>query len=826
CVEPARNRATRARSVCPWRPQPGTEFFVSRLRSHLNSPSGCQHLGLRRNSMKYAHQTSSPVRNLPPGYARGVVLKKVCLMALLAGAGFILIGHWAWRAVSAADPILNISTVAGSSAVSGLVADLQSARGIVSTADGLIIYVADTANHVVRKVDINAATVTVFAGSAGSAGFSGDNGAATAAKLSSPSDVALDSLGNLYIADTGNNRIRRVATNGQISTLAGTGDAGAADGAIAIATFSQPRGLGIDSANNIYVADTGNNRVRKITGSTVQTIVNTDSSPGNEGDGQVATSAQLNAPADVAVDSVNNKIYVADSGNNRVRVVSGGNINAFAGGTIDGVSGAPTDIRLVNPTGIAVEGSFVYIADTGNNRVRVVNTTTNTLDTLAGSGMQGYDGDGSAAGPTARSLNLPYGVAVASGGATIYLMDSGNRRLRKVMAGNLTTLVSDGSSGFDGDAGPATSARLSAPRGVAVDGQGNFYIADTANHVIRKVNKSDGKINTIAGTPGNPSASATDLNGDGAAATSATLNSPTAVVVDSGGNIYISDTGNNRIRRIDLNNNIDTVVGLRDGNAIGGVTLNNPHELSVDGSGNIYIADTDNNRIRRLLTNGTVSNIAGTGAAGKTGDGGLATLAALNHPQGVAASADGETVYIADTGNNRIRKLTFSSPNYIISSVAPTGINTNPGFQGDGFSPISARLNSPTSVALDASGNYYVMDRGNNRVRKVSINGTPGNTGDDIINTIIGSGVVGFSGDGGPAPSAAINFPYQIAVNADGVYVADTGNNRIRRATAPPNSGPTLALNCGGNACAGTLAVAEGQNLSLTLQGTDPDAGQ
>ena len=770
--------------------------------------------------MKYPRQAFTPGRPFCAGFFRRVSLKNAGVMTILTLTGCALIAHWAWRSASAST-VTTISTVAGSSVNTGLVANFQNARGITSNSNGTVIFVADTANHVIRKVDTVAATVTIYAGTAGSSGLSGDGAAATAAQLSSPSDVVLDSLGNLYIADTGNNRIRKVATNGTISTLSG-GALGASDGPIATATFNQPRGLGIDSANNIYVADTDNNRIRKISVSVVQTIVNSGGSPGFDGDNPApATGAQISGPADVAVDSANN-IYIADSGNNRVRVVTSGTINAFAGGgAIDGASGTPpTDIKLLNPTSVTVEGTFVYIADNGNSRVRVVNTVTNTLDTLAGNGTQGFDGDGPAG---TRALTLPYGVAVASGGGTIYIMDTGNRRLRKVTGGNLTTVVSDGSSGFAGDGGAATSAQLNTPRGVAVDSQGNFYIADTFNHVIRKVNKSDGKINTIAGT-GTASVNAQDPNGDGGAAASATLNNPGALAVDSGGNVYIADTGNNRIRRVDPNGTIDTVVGSRNGTDIGGVKLNNPQGLAVDLSNNVLIADTDNNRIR-LLANGTVTLLAGTGAAGLSGDNSPnpATAATLRRPQGVGVAPNGD-IYIADTGNNHIRKLTLSNGIYKITSVAPVGVNIQPCTSaqsncGDGSIPTGAKFNSPTAVVVDASGDYYIADRGNNRIRKVSVNGTLNDPLDDIINTVIGTGVSGFSGDGGLASQATINFPYGIAIGTDGVYIADTLNNRIRLAVAPPNTAPTLPT-------PGNKTIAEGQPLTLTLQGTDPDAGQ
>jgi sugar lactone lactonase YvrE len=745
-------------------------------------------------------------------------LSRTHWFALGALAATLIVGLAAWRAVSANSP-LTVNTVVGSSAASGV--DWQSARGIAL--QGTLIYVADTGNQVVRQVNTATTppTVTIVAGTLGQAAanpadLNGDGGPATAGLLNNPSDVAVDGAGNLYIADTGNHRIRKVeAIGGQItpasliSTVAGNGQTGGQDGPALGPALSSPRGLWADAGGNLYIADTGNHRIRRIIGSTIQTIAG-NGTQGSDGDGAPALNGFLNAPLDVAVDASGN-VYLADTGNHRVRVVNtSGVINAFAGngtaGSNGDANGTPTSVMLHTPSGVAVDGAGrVYIADTGNHRIRMVSS--GTLSTLVGNSLQGYDGEGPIA--TARSLNLPIGVAANSGGSEIFFMDSGNRRLRKISGLGpigLSTIVGDGSDGYSGDSGLATAAKLRVPQGVALDAAGNIYIADTSNHVIRKVTVSNGQITTIAGT-GTASVSATDTNGDTGPATSATLNQPTAVVVDASGNVYIADTGNHRVRKIDLAGNITTVAGLVVINGTPttiGAALNGPRGLADDG-GAIYIADTGNHVIRLLGLGGTVTTVAGSGLPGSQGDNGAATSARLNQPSGVAVNDEG-VLYIADTGNHRIRKVDGG----VITTIVSQGL-VRVGFEGDGGSATLARLNSPSALALDAAGNLYITDKGNNRIRKVTAS-------DGKINTIIGNGTVGFSGDGGFATSAAFNFLSSVAAGAAGVYVADTGNNRIRLAVAPPNTAPVLTS-------PGNQAVNEGAALNFTLSASDT-AGQ
>jgi sugar lactone lactonase YvrE len=337
-------------------------------------------------------------------------------------------------------------------------------------------------------------TITTVAGTAGNAGYAGDAAAATSAKLDNPRKIALDSSGNLYIADTVNNAIRKVtASTGIITTVAGIG------------------------------------------------------TPGNSGDNGVATKAALNSPNGVAVDSSGN-IYIADTGNNVIREVSAssGVIERVAGKGTSGYSGDEgyaTSATLNSPNGVALDSSGdIYIADTNNDVIRKVTASNDIITTVAGSGSAGYSGDKGAA--TSAKLTIPDSVAVDSSG-NIYIADTGNNVIREVSAssGDITTIAGDGTSGYSGDNGAATSAKLSIPNGVAVDSSGNTYVADTGNNVIREIVASSSEIKTVAGT------GASGYSGDNGKSTSAKLNSPYGVALDSSGDIYIADTGNDIIRK-------------------------------------------------------------------------------------------------------------------------------------------------------------------------------------------------------------------------------------------------------------------------------------
>jgi uncharacterized protein (TIGR03437 family) len=657
-----------------------------------------------------------------------------------------------------------IDTVAGTnwvfptSSVPALSAPLGATTGVAVDAQGNV-YAADGGNNIVVRISPDG-VLTVVAGN-GNGGFSGDGGPATSASLSYPSGVAVDSAGNLYIADAYNSRIRKVS-GGTITTVAGNGIFGfSGDGGPATsASLDFQDGVAVDSAGNLYIVDGNNNRIRKVSGGTITTVAG-NGNQGFSGDGGPATSASLNDLRGLAVDSAGN-LYIADTGNNRIRKVSGGRITTAAGngnGNFSGDGGPAASASLTHPFGVTVDSAGnLYIADTYNGRIRKVSG--GTITTVAGNGSFGFYGDGGPAtsaslylayavavdstgnlyiadgvisgrirkvsggtittiggngayrfsgdgGPaTGASLNGPGGVAVDSTG-NLYIADSANNRIRKVSGGKVTTVAGNGAYGFSGDGGPATSASVAEPLGVAVDSAGNLYIADFLNSRIRKL--SGGTIATVAGN-GNQG-----FSGDGGPATGASLNGPSGVAVDSAGNLYIADYYNNRVRKVS-GGTITTVAGngnqgfSGDGGPAASASLNFPGGVTVDSAGNLYIADVNNNRIRKV-SGGTITTVAGNGTLGFSGDGGAAISAALFGPWGVAVDAAGN-LYIADSTNLRVRAVSGGT----ITTVAGNGVAD---FSGDGGPGTSASLKFPDGVAADSVGNVYIADRDNNRIREV-----------------------------------------------------------------------------------------------------------
>jgi trimeric autotransporter adhesin len=552
-----------------------------------------------------------------------------------------------------------ITTVAGTdySFPSGSLAAVNAPLGVltgvaVDTAGN--VYVADPLNSLVLRISVDG-TLNAVAGN-GIKGFSGEGGPATSASLNYPIGVAVDSAGNLYIADSDNYRIRRVS-GGTITTVAGNGTRGfSGDGGPATAaSLNMVFGLAVDSADNLYIADTDNFRVRKVSGGIITTVAGNGSS-GFSGDGGPATSAWLEGPEGVAVDLTGN-LYIADPSNQRVRKVSNGIITTAAGNGNPGFSGdggPATGASLSDPVGVSVDAAGnLYIADTRNGRIREMSygtsttgtsttgtsttgtsttgtSTTGTITTVAGNGNAALSGDGGPA--TSASLNLPQAVAVDSAG-NAYIADSDNYRLRKVSGGTIATIAGNGNYRSSGDGGPATSASLFSPNAVAVDSAVNLYISDYDNQRIRKVFYGTITTATISTLAGN---GIRGFSGNGGPATSASLNFPGGVAVDSAGNVYIADTINQRIRKVS-NGIITTVAGngtrafSGDGGPATSASLNYPNGMAVDSAGNLYIADYSNSRIRKVSA-GTITTVAGNGAFGFSGDGGPATSASFNLP--------------------------------------------------------------------------------------------------------------------------------------------------------------------------------------------------
>jgi photosystem II stability/assembly factor-like uncharacterized protein/sugar lactone lactonase YvrE len=344
-------------------------------------------------------------------------------------------------------------------------------------------------------------------------------------------------------------------------------------------------------------------------------------------------------------------------------------------------------------------------------------------------------------------------------------------------------------SGEDlGDGGPAVNARLGYPSGLAIEANGTLFIADTVNNRIRRVSPQTGMITTVAGR-GPTGIEKAAFSGDGGPATSARLDAPTGVVLDSDGNLVIAHAFTSRIRRVaSRTGTITTIAGMGvpgfsgDGGPAVRAQLNQPSALAVDARGSLFICDTQNHRIRKVdMSTGIVTTVAGTGVAGFSGDGGPAVKAQLNYPGGLAVDARGN-LFVSDTWNHRVRRIDASTG--IVTTVAGTGVA---GFSGDGGPAVKAQFNYPLGLAIDTSGNLFVAESAGQRVRKITAGGA-------IATTVAGTGVYGFSGDGGPATPAQLRSPTAVVVDASGnLFIADQVNNRIRKVTAGTGIITTIA---------------------------------
>ncbi len=613
------------------------------------------------------------------------------------------------------------STEAGYLGDGGLAIDAQfnNLTGIAADGTGNI-YISDAGNFRIRKISVATGVVTTAAGN-GTQGYSGDGGIAVNAQIDADS-IALDSAGNLFIMDGGNFRIRKVAAaTGVITTVAGNGsDEFSGDGGLATsAGFSDPGDLAVDGAGNIYIID--QYRIRKVSAATgIITTVAGNGTNGYSGENGPAIGAQMGIAFGLTADSAGN-LYIADTSNYRVRKVTAatGIISTVSGdgvGNYSGDGGAATNAQLSFPTGVVVDGpGNLYIADT--HQVRKVSGATGIITTIAGSGAASYSGDGSQA--SIAQLAFPSSVALDRSG-NLYIADLSNQSIRKLAmaTGIITTAVGNGAFGYSGDGGPATSAQLGDPGSVAVDGSGNLFIADTYNCRIRMVAAASGVITTVAGD------GARGYSGDDGPATSAQLSDPSSVTLDGSGNLFIADASNDRIRKLALATGIITTVAGNgtsgysgDGGPATSAQLSGPSGVAADGLGNLYIADTSNNLIRKVvLATGIITTVAGDGTCCSSGDGGPALSAQLGFPAGVGV--DRTNFYIADSGSGQVRQVALATG--IITTAAGNG---NGGYSGDGGPAGNAELASPQGVTADSAGNLYVADTNNGVIRMLAPSG-------------------------------------------------------------------------------------------------------
>ncbi len=550
-------------------------------------------------------------------------------------------------------------------------ADMAQVGRVTGLAVGLAneLYIADGTR--VRMVDATG-TITTVAGRLGPPGFSGDGGPAVDAQLGWVLGLAIDSAGNLFIADAVTARVRKVDTAGVITTVAGSGVRGfAGDGGPATeAQLGTVSGLAVDDSGNIYIADLEHHRVRKIDATGMISTVAGTGRGGYNGDNMPAMEATLLHPRGLAVDE-SGDLYIADAFNHRVRRVdSMGMITTVAGigdWGFQGEGGPAVEVDLRQPTVVAGDAfDNLYIGEGLNHRVKKIDSS-GTITTVAGAGDWGFEGDG---GPAlAASLSIPTGLAV-DGYGNLFFASQEDHRIRMVNAsGMITTVAGTHEAGFGGDGGLATRARLDGPLGLATDWRGNLYIADRGNHRVRMVNPA-GVITTVAGTGQFAS------GGDGGPATEAQVGSPTDVEVDAIGNLYIAQNLN-VVRKVDPTGMITTVAGQArrsgrsgDGGPATEALLSVPAGLAVDMSGNLYIADRFNRVVRRVDPTGTITTVAGNGSSGTGGDGGPAIEAQLSAPTSVWADSKG-SVYVADIWEHKVRKLASQTePSSAVESLS------------------------------------------------------------------------------------------------------------------------------------------------------------
>jgi trimeric autotransporter adhesin len=800
-------------------------------------------------------------------------------------ANLILVIAFALSAValSAGQQAANtINTIAGGGTTpsSPLSLDLPGPTAVLKDGQGNLYITAPASAYVFELTA--GGTVQNYTG-LGWGYFAGDGGPVAAANVGLVTDIVEDSLGNFYLTDIADSRIREVS-NGIINTVIGngtkcdiaTGTNVCGDGGpVAQANLNIPTSIALDNAGNIYITDTVDNRIRVANMGTATLTVAGTSIPAGDiqtivgdgtacsiatnptcGDGGPASAAEVNNPMGIFVDAAGD-IFIADTHDHEIREIanalSGGTtIAAYAGqtgaacplstsGCNDGSLATKGLLRL--PQGIYLDGNGNgYIADTGDNKARFVNGNNGVINTMAGNGNQGFAGDGGLA--QQAELDAPNGVYVDSS-SNIYVADTGNQRVRQfTLAGNIQTIA----GGSLGD-GPALSAQLANPYSVS-SGSGTIYFTDQANNRVRALTNNSGvyTVSTIAGT------GSLGFSGDGGPATAATMNAPSGLALDSLGNLYFTDTNNLVIRQVNLSTGIIKTVagtanegcppptGCGDNGPATSAAFTGPLGIATDSAGNLYIADYFGYRVRAVNMGSTTTKVAGISAkpgyivtvagTGSQGDcsfnntcGKAAIKTGLNHPGATAVDSSGN-LYISDQWNNAVRVVTTAG---ILNAYALGG---KPGPTGDGGPASKGGMWNPLLVTLDPEGDLYISGGNDELVQRVDVL-TTGIGGPHEIGTAVGNAgnatLGGFAGDGGPAIGTSVRMD-NLGSSVDGsgnLYIADAGNNRIRYVPLAPAGSPSVAtLNLGtwpigqaGGGLSVNFTSTGGEDLSLNSIG-------
>jgi sugar lactone lactonase YvrE len=626
-----------------------------------------------------------------------------------------------------------VSTLAGSAGVFGS-ADGTGSAAQFSFPDGVAVdsagnvYVADTSNSTIREIT-PAGVVSTLAGSAGV--FGSADGTGIAARFTLPHGVAVDSAGSVYVADTNNNTIRKITPAGVVSTLAGSGTQGSADGTGSAAQFSLPEGVAVDSAGNLYVADTSNDTIRKITSAGgVSTLAGLGGFGSADGTGSVA---RFKDPQGVAVDSGGN-VYVADSSNHTIRKITpAGIVSTLAGsaGVSGSAEGTGSAARFNDPFGVAVDSAGnVYVADTSNYTIRKI-TPAGVVSTLAGSA--GSPGSADGTGSAAR-FDLPEGVAVDSAG-NVYVADSNNSTIRKITsAGVVSTLA--GSAGIQGSAdGTGSAAQFDTPEGVAVDSAGNVYVADSLNETIRKITPA-GVVSTLAGLAGTGGSA----DGTGSAAR---FEKPVGVAADSAGNVFVADFIAT-IRKITSGGVVTTLAGLAGsfGSADGtgsAARFFSPSGVAVDSAGNVYVVDSGNNTISvGVLAQPVITSplsatcIVGQEFTYQFGASNATSLAASSLPPGLTFDATLSAIVGTPTTAGTFQ-VSLSATNAGGTTTATLTITVQP-------APSSGPVITSSTSATGRVGqrfDFQVITVGGSATARVSADGLPPGLSIDAVTGLI-----------------------------------------------------------------------------------------
>ena len=655
----------------------------------------------------------------------------------------------------------------------------------ISLVDGITLdkkgnmYITMREHNIISRIDTKG-MMTRYAGS-GESGFSGDGGPAIKANFKTPAGLAFDPEGNLYIADRENHRVRKIDTSGNISTFAGIGEAGfSGDDAPAVkARLNLPSGVVADGKGNLFISDRSNDRIRVVDKKGVIRTYAGTGVAGFQGDAGPALKAQLDKPFGIALDEAEN-LYIADRNNNRVRKVSPeGIITTVAGDGgffFMGDNGPAYRASVAAPTGVAVDKKGnLYIADRNNNRIRLVDKL-GMIRTVAGTGQQDYNGDSEVARET--NLYLPFGLTVDSND-NLLVIDRSHYRIRRIepKSGKVETVAGNGLKLFAGDGGPATGATLSFPHGMFVDKNDNLIFSDKGHYRIRKITPK-GIISTIGGNGRRGNV------GNNIPALEANVYNVTTIIQNPVGDAFMSSPSGfvSIIRRLDakgiIHDYIDTASpkyreairkskykGLVQTGAV--ATITQFSDITFDPKGNLFISDRMNHQIRKIDLNGNISTIAGTGDSDYYGDGGPALEAAFRDPNSLASDKQGN-IYIAEAANNRIRKIDTKG---IVTTIAGNGEHAD---SGDGGPALKAGIRSMDDIAISPEGELHILGTNTHKVRKI--------TQDGKIVTVAGKGYAGFFGDDGLATKAMLKNPAAISFDSKGnLYIADMGNNRIRK---------------------------------------------